>query len=85
MGTILNTKFSLKAYASAVLLTRNSMTPFIIQLAFDSPGCTLADMKTPFFALFFSLLGSFSLEVIVRYSHRFPAKVRHRVLLLTKF
>ena len=85
MGTILKTKFSRRAYASAVLLTRNSMTPFIIQLAFDSPGCTLDEMKTPFLLLLFSLLGSLSLLVIVIYSHRLPASVRQSVLRWKKF
>ena len=60
------------------------MTPFIIQDALLSPGCTRAEMKTPFLDLAFSLLGSLSFEVIVMYSHRLPARVLHSVLRLTK-
>jgi hypothetical protein len=49
IGIILNTKLSLSSLASLQSLIKKSMTPFIIQLLFDSPGCTLALIITPFF------------------------------------
>lgn len=49
--------------------------PFIIQELLLSPGCTLADIKTPFFCWDLSLTNVFSLLVIVMYSQRFPAIV----------
>lgn len=79
MGTILNTKFSRRALASGVLLTKKSIHPFIIQEAFDSPGWTLADKNTPCLAFDFALFGSLSLDVIVRNSVLLPAKVLQRV------
>lgn len=75
IGTILKTKWSRSALASAALLVRKSRTPFIIHEALLSPGCTLALRKMPFLDIAFTLLGSLSLEVIERYSHLFPANV----------
>lgn len=42
IGMILNTKFSLRSFATGSLLTRNSKVPFITQLALLSPGWTRA-------------------------------------------
>ena len=85
MGTILNTKQSLKTWASGAELTRKSIIPFIIQDELLSPGCTLEEINTPFFERDFSDLGSLSLLVMVIYSHRLPARVLVSVDLLKKF
>jgi len=69
IGTILNTKQSLKTWASGASLTRKSIIPFIIHEELLSPGCTLAEIKTPRLFDFFPLL------VIVMYSHTLPASV----------
>jgi hypothetical protein len=64
---------------------RKSITPFIIQLAFDSPGCTLPVITTPFFFGIYEKEGSPDLLlVMVRYSHLLPAIVLQRVFLVTK-
>jgi hypothetical protein len=75
IGTILNTKQSLSTWASGAWLTKKSMMPFIIHDALVSPGCTLDEMNTPFFASALSDFGSLSLLVMVMYSQRFPARV----------
>jgi len=49
IGTILNTKLSLSKFASGSELTKKSIIPFIIHELLLSPGCTLAEIKTPFF------------------------------------
>jgi hypothetical protein len=56
---------------------RKLSTPFIIQLATDSPGCTRAVITTPFFFLTASFV---LLLVIVRISHLFPAIDSQRTL-----
>lgn len=56
------------------------MTPFMTHEEFDSPGCTLAEMKTPFLFKAFSDLGSLSFDVIVIRSHLFPANVLVRIV-----
>lgn len=84
IGIILKTKLSLSALASGLLDMRQSITPFIIQDALLSPGCTLALIIIPFLASALALLGSLSLLVIDKYSHLFPAKVLHRVPLQKK-
>jgi hypothetical protein len=48
MGIILKTKVSLKNLAFSESLTKNSITPFIIQEALLSPGCTLEVKITDF-------------------------------------
>ena len=71
MGTILNIKDFRSHYASFVYPVRNSNSPYIIQEAAVSPGCTLADSTTPF-------LPSESIPFfseIIKESHRLPAKV----------
>jgi hypothetical protein len=79
IGTTLKMKWSLSTTASALLDTRKSIKPFIIQLLFDSPGCTLADTNTPRF--YAARSGRFSFDVIVKYSHLLPAIVLHNMFL----
>ena len=47
---------------------------------FDSPGCTLAEIKTPFLLRAFSDFGSLSFDVIVIRSHLLPANVLVRMV-----
>jgi len=81
IGTILKTNFSLSAFASGAELTKKSMSPFIIQEALDSPGCTLDEINMPFFERAFSEVGSLSLEVTVKNSTLLPARDLQSVLL----
>jgi len=81
MGKILKTNLSLRILASGASETKNSTRPFIIQEALLSPGCTLAEIKIPFFYAISSVV---LLEVMVRYSHLFPARVLQRVFLTKK-
>jgi hypothetical protein len=73
----LKIKFCLKISASVLNgSVKKLSTPFIIQLATDSPGCTRAVITTPFFftASFVFLL------VIVNISHLLPAIDSQRTL-----
>lgn len=77
IGITLKTKLSRSLLATGSSLTRKSITPFIMNDAFDSPGWILALITTPSFFLSYSIG---TLFVIVRYSHLFPAIVLQRVL-----
>lgn len=46
IGIILKTKLSLKYLAPSSSDTKYSKVPYIMKLAFDSPGCTLDDKMT---------------------------------------
>lgn len=63
MGTILKTKLSRNILASNDGPVKKSMTPFIIQLAFVSPGCTRDVMTTPL--RFCKACGSHEKDVMV--------------------
>jgi hypothetical protein len=58
--------------ASVCEEVKKSMMPFMTQLEFDSPGCTRAEMNTPFFGC---VVFDTSFDVMVIISHRLPANV----------
>ena len=76
MGKILKTNLSRRTMASGMSLRRNSITPYIIQELLVSPGWTREEIITPFRSFISSGL---SRDVIVIYSHLFPAIVLQRV------
>jgi len=80
MGIILNTKVSRKYFAFRSSLIKKSMTPFIIQEAFDSPGCTL-DVRIIDFLIAMST-GSLEKFVTISISTSLPASDLQRTVFL---
>ena len=80
---ILKTKVFLKNSALGSSLTKKSITPFITQLAFVSPGCTL-DVKMIDFLTAIST-GSLMKLVTISISTSLPASDLHRTVFLILF
>jgi hypothetical protein len=80
IGIILNTKLSLKYFAPSSSLTKYSKVPYIIMLAFDSPGCTL-DVKIT--ALLNAISSGLAAKLVtITISQLLPAMVLVKVVFL---
>ena len=79
IGITLNTYSSLSKEASLQSESKNSSKPLTIQDPTVSPGCTLADIKTPF--LLFTTSGN-PCALIIKYSQFFSQIVEHKVFLV---